>query len=58
MTDISIGLIAGAGLYAAVAYRHKHRKNYRHGEEYGSARWGNEKDIEAHIGSPCHGTFP
>ena len=33
MTDISIGLMAGAALYGAVIYRHKHRKNYKHGQE-------------------------
>lgn len=58
MTDISIGLIAGAGLYAAVAYRHKHRKNYRHGEEYGSARWGNEKDIEPFMDPEFRNNIP
>ena len=58
MTDISIGLIAGAVLYAAVAYRHKHRKNYRHGEEYGSARWGNEKDIEPFIDPEFRNNIP
>lgn len=46
LMDISIGIMAGAGLYAGVMYRRKHRKNYKNGEEYGSARWGNEKDIE------------
>ena len=43
--DISVGIIAGAALYGMVIYRKKHRKNYKNGQEYGSARWGNEKDI-------------
>ena len=46
IADIFIGIISGAGLYAAVVYRRNHRKNYKHGHEYGSARWGNSKDIE------------
>ena len=40
ITDMAVGIITGAALYGAVSYRHKHRKNYRHGQEYGSARWG------------------
>ena len=58
MTDISIGLMAGAGLYAAVWYKRKHHKNYRNGQEYGSARWGNEKDIEPFMDPEFRNNIP
>ena len=44
--DILVGLCCGAGLRLAVHLRSKNAKKYRHGMEYGSARWGNAKDIE------------
>ena len=44
--DLLIGLCCGAGLRLAVYLRSKNAKKYRHGMEYGSARWGNAKDIE------------
>ena len=44
--DILVGLCCGAGLRLAVYLRGKNAKKYRHGMEYGSARWGNAKDIE------------
>ena len=44
--DLLIGLSCGAGLRLAVYLRSKNAKKYRHGMEYGSARWGNAKDIE------------
>ena len=44
--DLIIGLSCGAGLRLAVYLRSKNAKKYRHGMEYGSARWGNAKDIE------------
>ena len=44
--DILVGLCCGAGLRLAVYLRSKNAKKYRHGMEYGSARWGNAKDIE------------
>ena len=44
--DILVGLCCGAGLRLAVYLRGKNAKKYRHGMEYGSARWGNDKDIE------------
>ena len=45
--DILVGLCCGAGLRLAVYLRGKNAKKYRHGMEYGSARWGTPKDIEA-----------
>ena len=47
--DILVGLCCGAGLRLAVYLRGKNAKKYRHGMEYGSARWGNAKDIEPFI---------
>ena len=44
--DILVGLCCGAGLRLAVCLRGKNAKKYRHGMEYGSARWGTAKDIE------------
>ena len=44
--DLLIGFSCGAGLRLAVFLRSKNAKKYRHGMEYGSARWGNAKDIE------------
>ena len=44
--DLLVGLCCGAGLRLVVYLRGKNAKKYRHGMEYGSARWGNAKDIE------------
>ena len=44
--DLLVGLCCGAGLRLAVYLRGKNAKKYRHGMEYGSARWGTTKDIE------------
>ena len=44
--DLLVGLGCGAGLRLAVYLRGKNAKKYRHGMEYGSARWGTAKDIE------------
>ena len=44
--DFLIGISCGAGLRLAVYLRSKNAKKYRHGMEYGSARWGTAKDIE------------
>ncbi|MFR8866311.1 MAG: VirD4-like conjugal transfer protein, CD1115 family [Faecalibacterium prausnitzii] len=44
--DLLVGLCCGAGLWLAVYLRGKNAKKYRHGMEYGSARWGTPKDIE------------
>ena len=44
--DLLVGLCCGAGLRLAVYLHGKNAKKYRHGVEYGSARWGTPKDIE------------
>lgn len=47
--DLAVGLVCGAALKAAVYLRGKNAKHYKHNIEYGSARWGTEKDIEPFI---------
>lgn len=47
--DLMVGLMGAALLWAVVAYRKKNARKYRPGEEYGSARWGTEKDIRPFI---------
>ena len=44
--DLFIGLCCGTGMRLAVYLKGKNAKKYRHGMEYGSARWGTPKDIE------------
>lgn len=44
--DLFIGAAVGGILWLVVYLKGKNAKKYRHNEEYGSARWGNEKDIE------------
>ena len=44
--DLLVGLCCGAGMRLAVYLKGKNAKKYRHGMEYGSARWGTAKDIE------------
>ena len=47
--DLLAGVV-GAGIFGAVVhYRKKNAKKFRQGEEYGSARWGTEKDIRPFI---------
>ena len=48
-TDLFIGLAIGALLRLIIYVRSKNAKKYRKGVEYGSARWGNAKDIEPYI---------
>lgn len=47
--DLLIGAAGGIAIRMIVYYRAKNAKKYRHGMEYGSARWGTEKDIEPYI---------
>ena len=47
--DLAVGACCGAGLRLAVYLKSKNAKKYRHGNEYGSARWGNAKDIEPYV---------
>ena len=47
--DLFIGLCCGAGMRLAVYLKGKNAKKYRHGMEYGSARWGTREDIAPYI---------
>nr|WP_243282752.1 DUF4368 domain-containing protein [Flavonifractor plautii] len=48
-SDLLVGLCCGAGLRLAVYIKGKNAKKYRHGTEYGSARWGTAKDIQPFV---------
>ena len=47
--DLFIGLCCGAGMRLAVYLKGKNAKKYRHGMEYGSARWGKPEDIKPYM---------
>ena len=47
--DLKFGLITAIGLYLGIFLMKLNRKNFRNGEEYGSAKLGTEKDIEGFI---------
>ena len=47
--DLLVGLCCGSGLRLAVYLKSKNAKKYRHGMEYGSARWGTREDIAPYI---------
>ena len=47
--DLLVGMCCGALLWLTVYYRKKNAKKFRHGAEYGTARWGNQKDIAPFI---------
>ena len=47
--DFLIGVAGAVILRIAVYMKGKNAKKYRKGVEYGSARWGNAKDIEPYI---------
>ena len=49
--DLLVGAVAAVLLRLVVWSKIKNAKKYRHGEEYGTARWGNEKDIAPFINS-------
>lgn len=44
--DLLIGVVCGVVFYLIVYFKAKNAKKFRHGMEYGSARWGNPKDME------------
>ena len=50
-SDLLIGVCCGIALRLAVYFKAKNAKKFRHGMEYGSARWGNAKDIEPYMDS-------
>lgn len=47
--DLLIGVIGAAAVRAVVYFKGKNAKKYRHGVEYGSARWGTAEDIKPFI---------
>lgn len=47
--DLAIGIIFAVCIKLIVYEKGKNAKKYRHGEEYGSARWGSQKDIAPFI---------
>ena len=47
--DLIIGAVIGVGMRLVVYMKSKNAKKFRKGEEYGSARWGNAKDIEPYM---------
>ena len=47
--DLVVGLLCGAALRLAVYMKGKNAKKYRHGAEYGTARWGSSQDIAPYI---------
>lgn len=48
-SDLLVGLCCGVALRLAVYLKGKNAKKYRHGMEYGSARWGTAKDIQPFV---------
>ena len=47
--DMLAGITGAFFLYLMVQYRIRHGKKFRHGVEYGSARWGTAKDIQPYM---------
>lgn len=46
LQDLLGGVIVALTFRIVLYFKAKNAKKFRHGEEYGSARWGNRKDIE------------
>ena len=49
LIDMMVGIIAAALIKVIVYTKGKNAKKFRQGKEYGSARWGNSKDIEPYV---------
>ena len=49
LKDLLIGIVGGVALRLVVYFKAKNAKKFRQGVEYGSARWGNAKDIEPYV---------
>lgn len=47
--DLFIGLALGILIQVIMHFKRKNAKKFRHGEEYGAARWGTPKDIEPYM---------
>lgn len=57
-TDLLIGLIGAVILRLAVWIKGKNAKKYRHGMEYGSARWGTPADIAPYMDKDFFNNIP
>ena len=55
--DLLVGLCCGAAMRLAVYLKGKNAKKYRHGMEYGSARWGHSEGYRAIYGSKVRGQY-
>ncbi len=51
--DILFGLVLAGVMRLVLSVKSKNRKKFRQGEEYGSAVWGGEKDIEPYMDLSC-----
>ncbi len=51
--DILMGIAVGALMWLVMYVKSKNKKKFRQGEEYGSAVWGGEKDIEPYMDNSC-----
>lgn len=56
--DLLIGLLGAAALRLAVYMKGKNAKKYRHGIEYGSARWGTPADIAPFVDKDFFNNIP
>ncbi len=48
-TDLLFGIATAVIMKLVLYIKSKNKKKFRQGEEYGSARWGGEKDIEPYM---------
>lgn len=51
--DIFIGFAVAGIMWLVLYMKAKNRKKFRQGEEYGSAVWGSQKDIEPYMDLSC-----
>ena len=58
LTDLLIGVMAAALIRLAVYVKGKNAKKYRKGTEYGSARFGNKKDIKPYTDPVFRNNIP
>lgn len=49
LIDIVVGISISALVKSIIYFKGKNAKKFRQGKEYGSARWGNAKDIEPYV---------
>jgi type IV secretion system protein VirD4 len=47
--DLLVGVGAAVAMKVVITVKSKNKKKFRQGEEYGSARWGTDKDIEPYM---------